>query len=275
MTKIRSFLRSLHLFVRLLAAKAEKRVRPSSVLAVGVLAAVAAVACMNSPAGGDGNVMAAPMERQVRLETVKGKAEGSIPITKAKVQFGLLNTNSQSQELAGTLLAKEVRSDKRRKSWSHAQLEILQQQIAREKAAQEAKRLEEEARRAARRIPVSDEEYDLLLRIVQAEAGGCDDKGKILVANVIINRVLSDAFPDTVREVIYQPSQFQPVSTGRIHSVAVTAETAACVDRALQGEDYSGGALYFMNRRGSGGRASWFDRSLTYLFAHDGHEFFK
>ena len=70
MTKIRSFLRSLLLFVRLLAAKAEKRVRPSSVLAVGVLAAVAAVACMNSPAGGDGNVMAAPMERQVRLETV-------------------------------------------------------------------------------------------------------------------------------------------------------------------------------------------------------------
>ena len=58
MTKMRSFLRSLLLFVRLLAAKAEKRVRPSSVLAVGVLAAVAAVACMNSPAGGDGNGMA-------------------------------------------------------------------------------------------------------------------------------------------------------------------------------------------------------------------------
>ena len=123
---------------------------------------------------------------------------------------------------------------------------------------------------------MSDEEYDLLLRIVQAEAGGCDDKGKILVANVIINRVLSDAFPDTVREVIYQPSQFQPVSTGRIHSVAVTAGGQQPVwTERLQGEDYSGGALYFMNRRGSGGRASWFDRSLTYLFAHDGHEFFK
>ena len=41
-------------------------------------------------------------------------------------------------------------------------------------------------------------------------------------------------------------------------------------DRALAGEDYSNGALYFMNRRASGSAASWFDRRLTYLFAHDG-----
>lgn len=113
------------------------------------------------------------------------------------------------------------------------------------------------------------------MRIVQAEAGICDKKGKILVANVIINRVLSDEFPDSVRAVVYQPSQFQPVSNGAINSARVTAETIESVDRALEGEDYSGGALYFMNRRGSGSAASWFDRHLKYLFAHDGHEFFR
>ena len=121
----------------------------------------------------------------------------------------------------------------------------------------------------------TDEDYQVLLRIVQAEAGICDPKGKILVADVIINRVLSGKFPDSVKAVVYQPSQFQPVSNGTINTVKVTAETIECVDRALAGEDYSNGALYFMNRRASGSAASWFDRRLTYLFAHDGHEFFR
>ena len=127
----------------------------------------------------------------------------------------------------------------------------------------------------ARRIKYTDEDYQVLLRIVQAEAGICDPKGKILVADVIINRVLSGKFPDSVKAVVYQPSQFQPVSNGTINTVKVTAETIECVDRALAGEDYSNGALYFMNRRASGSAASWFDRRLTYLFAHDGHEFFR
>ena len=105
---IRSFLRALLSSVRLLAAKAAERVRPSSVLAAVVLAAAAAVVCFNSPAGRNGSVLAAPLEPQTRLETVKEKSEGSIPVTEAKIQFGLLNTGSQSQKLAGTLLAKEV-----------------------------------------------------------------------------------------------------------------------------------------------------------------------
>ena len=133
----------------------------------------------------------------------------------------------------------------------------------------------EEERRASRRIRYTDEDYQVLLRIVQAEAGICDKRGKILVADVIINRVLSKEFPNSVKAVVYEPSQFQPVSNGAINSVKVTAETIECVDRALDGEDYSNGALYFMNRRGSGSAAAWFDRHLTYLFAHDGHEFFR
>ncbi len=66
---------------------------------------------------------------------------------------------------------------------------------------------------------MSDEDYQVLLRIVQAEAGVCDEKGKILVADVIINRVLSGKFPGSVKGVVYQGSQFQPVSNGRINSV--------------------------------------------------------
>ena len=56
----------------------------------------------------------------------------------------------------------------------------------------------------------------------------------------------------------------------------VTDLTVECVNRALSGEDYSQGALYFMNRsRSQAGAVSFFDKKLTYLFSHDGHEFFK
>lgn len=122
----------------------------------------------------------------------------------------------------------------------------------------------------------SAKDYEVLLKIVQAEAGNCDIKGKILVANVVLNRVSNEAFPNTVSGVVYAKSQFSPVSDGRINRCKVTDETVEAVDRALAGEDYSNGALYFMNRRASSGRnVQWFDNHLEFLFKHGSHEFFK
>ncbi len=122
----------------------------------------------------------------------------------------------------------------------------------------------------------TDEDYNNLLRIVHAEAGICDMEGRILVANVIINRVRSSNFPNTVSEVIFSPDQFSPIADGAFYSVNVDMMTREAVERAVWGEDYSQGALYFMSRSGSrNGNVVWFDSSLTYLFSHDGHEFFK
>mgnify|MGYP002610956818 CR=1 FL=1 len=53
---------------------------------------------------------------------------------------------------------------------------------------------------------MSDEDYDTLLRIVEAEAGSEDIKGRVLVANVIMNRVKSEDFPNTVTEVVWDNS---------------------------------------------------------------------
>ncbi len=135
---------------------------------------------------------------------------------------------------------------------------------------------EEIARQASAGIRYSQQDYEVLQRIVEAEAGICDTKGRILVANVVINRVKSSEFPDTITGVVYQQSQFSPVKDGSLNSCTVSPETVEAVDRALAGEDYSQGALYFMNRRRSRSKSvSWFDNSLTYLFQHDRHEFFK
>lgn len=128
-------------------------------------------------------------------------------------------------------------------------------------------------------LDISAEDYENMLRIVEAEAGGEDRTGKLLVANVIINRVKNDAFPDSVTEVIFQQEngvcQFSPIRDGRFYSVSVSDETMEAVEAALCGEDCSKGALYFMARKAADeDRAAWFDRNLTKLFVHGGHEFF-
>lgn len=127
---------------------------------------------------------------------------------------------------------------------------------------------------------LSKKDYEALLRIVEAEAGCEDMKGKILVANVVLNRVEDEAFPDSVEAVVFQKKngrcQFSPISDGRYYSVEISEETKDAVERALSGEDYSEGALYFAARRyADPDRMVWFDTHLTRLFSYGGHEFFS
>lgn len=123
-------------------------------------------------------------------------------------------------------------------------------------------------------------DYEILLRIVEAEAGSEDENGKLLVANVVLNRVNSDVFPDTVEQVVYQEAdgkaQFSPVANGMIQKVTVGPETKRAVERALRGEDISEGALYFVSRKAADpDNLNWFDSHLTRLFSYGGHEFFR
>jgi len=127
---------------------------------------------------------------------------------------------------------------------------------------------------------VTEKEYEALLRIVEAEAGGEDEEGKLLVANVVLNRVRDKRFPNTILEVIRQNSdgeyQFSPVGSGRYETVNISRETTWVVERALKGEDISKGALYFAARSlADPEKMQWFDECLTFVLRHGGHEFFK
>ena len=128
-------------------------------------------------------------------------------------------------------------------------------------------------------IKASDTDIETLMKIVQAEAGGEDRRGKLLVANVVINRVRNRQFPDNITDVVYQQSQnvtqFSPVSNGVINKVAVSEETKEVVYSALRGEDVSNGALFFMARKYTPPEnAKWFDDNLTFLFSYGGHDFY-
>ena len=96
---------------------------------------------------------------------------------------------------------------------------------------------------------LSDKDYEILLKIVQAEAGSEDEKGKMLVAGVVMNRVESNKFPDTVEEVVFQNEngvyQFSPVANGTYQSAVATEETRRAVDRVLEGEVPNGKGLKF------------------------------
>lgn len=122
---------------------------------------------------------------------------------------------------------------------------------------------------------LDEQEYQVLLKIVEAEAGCEDTTGKMLVANVVMNRVNSCHFPNTVSEVVYQKSegkaQFSPTVNGRIDSVSVSQDTVDAVARVMNGEDVSGGALFFRSVNSTNG---WFDRALNRVLEHGNHIFY-
>lgn len=65
-------------------------------------------------------------------------------------------------------------------------------------------------------IDISDDDIALIALVTMAEAEGECEEGKRLVIDTILNRVDSDSFPDTVYEVVYQPSQFSSMWNGRV-----------------------------------------------------------
>lgn len=100
-------------------------------------------------------------------------------------------------------------------------------------------------------IPYTAAELDLLARLVRAEAESEPYSAKVAVAAVIVNRVKSDLFPDTITSVIYEVSsngyyQFTPVENGWINKPATQTDRNAALE-ALHGSDPSNGALFYFD----------------------------
>lgn len=159
------------------------------------------------------------------------------------------------------------------------QSEVVKECINLETVEQMQKELPKQSVNPYQELQLSETDYEALGRIVQAEAGGEDERGKILVAEVILNRVLSDGFEDTVYDVIFEKkggsAQFAPTVDGRYFTVEVTEETREAVEKALYEEDYSQGALFFSARsKANPNDMAWFDHNLKWLFQYGGHEFY-
>lgn len=93
---------------------------------------------------------------------------------------------------------------------------------------------------------VSNSDLYLLSCCVYGEARGESYTGKVAVAAVILNRVASSSFPNTISGVIYQNGAFTCVSDGQIN-LGTNDECTRAAQDALNGWDPSGGALYYFN----------------------------
>lgn len=85
-----------------------------------------------------------------------------------------------------------------------------------------------------------------MARIVYAEAGAEPYEGQVAVASVVLNRLASEEFPDTIYDIIYQPLQFEPVDNGAIDKIPNNLAYKAAME-ALSGKDPTDGSLYFWN----------------------------
>jgi N-acetylmuramoyl-L-alanine amidase len=97
-----------------------------------------------------------------------------------------------------------------------------------------------------KKVSVNAKELDILAKLVYGEARGEPFAGQVAVAAVVMNRVKSPLFPDTVPQVIFQEGAFTAIHDGQYYLTPnKTAYRAAW--EAVRGWDPSGGALYYFN----------------------------
>ena len=87
---------------------------------------------------------------------------------------------------------------------------------------------------------------NLLAKAVYSEARGESYKGQVAVAAVVLNRVESPSFPNTVSGVIYQPGAFTAVADGQINLTPNATARKAAQD-AINGWDPTYGCIYYFN----------------------------
>ena len=115
-------------------------------------------------------------------------------------------------------------------------------------------------------IDLSDDLY-ILAAAIHAEARGEPYEGQVAVGAVILNRVESPQFPDTIAGVVYQRGAFDAVTDGQINLVPNETAINAAVD-ALNGWDPTGGALYYWNPATATSRWIWSVPITTQIGSH-------
>lgn len=252
MLRIHSFLQSIYGYVKSIS---KRLYRTCAIITTGA-AVVAVIAFSSHGFGGSGKNHVVTANPALEADSEREETEEVEADTEAKIQTDTISENSEVQLIE----VKQTRIEPQVESVVPNETAIVTMAGGKELEAV---------------YSVTEYEYDILLHIVSAEARGCDLKGQILVANVILNRVEDEHFPDTIEEVVFQKNQFSPVVEGTLWDAPITDSVREAVDYALAGVDYSQGALFFSARaRLEDDGMAWFDSNLDWLFEHDGHEFY-
>lgn len=114
----------------------------------------------------------------------------------------------------------------------------------------EEEAIQREKEEAARKGKASTNTDDLILlaALIEGEGNGQPYEGKVAIANVVLNRVNSGGYPNSIYNVIYQPGQFGPALSGKVAQIVLKGPTSANKDAAaaaLGGLNYIGGCTHF------------------------------
>lgn len=131
-------------------------------------------------------------------------------------------------------------------------IEAIKEEEAAKKAA------EEKAKRTANlgAVAASGDEVVLLAALIQAEAGNQPYEGQLAVGAVVMNRVRSGAYPNTIQGVISAPGQFGPAATGKVAAIMASGPRAGCMQAAqaaINGETTVGSVTHFRRAGGIDG----------------------
>ena len=133
----------------------------------------------------------------------------------------------------------------------------LEELRAKEEKEQEKKEEEKKSKdkNSNKKVYANATDLELLTAMIYCEAGAESYKTQLAVASVIMNRVRSKKFPNTIRGVLFQKSQFGPASSGslarRLRSGKVSKSCLKAAKAAMAGEDSTNGCLFFRDNDGS------------------------
>lgn len=184
-------------------------------------------------------------EEKENLEFLRQSAEEE----QSKVQTMVNKTSTSINKFE-----EEIDDTEERMKAEEAALKAQQDNLAQlKRELEEEKRLTQLAQQSAWRdisqVSFAPDDRKLLANIIYCEAGNQPYEGQVAVGAVVMNRVMSSVFPDTVVGVIYQRNQFSPVKSGRLAlALAQDKATESCyraADAAMAGQTTVGNCLFF------------------------------
>lgn len=175
---------------------------------------------------------------KIQAEAQKSKVSGLISQTSNSIaKYADQISDAEAQALAYEAEIKKADED------LASLRKKLQQELAMSQAAANA------TWRDISEVSFQEGDRYLLANLIYCEAGGEPAEGKLAVGSVVVNRVLSSVYPDTIVGVIYQSRQFSPVASGRLDlALAANKATEACyraADEAMSGVTNVGNCVYF------------------------------
>lgn len=176
------------------------------------------------------------LREQVKAE--KKKVNSYVKQTSSEITA----TSSEISDAEAKALAYEAQIKEQ-----EANIEYLKKKLAEEQAL--SKLAAQSKWRDISEVEFEESDRYLLANLIYCEAGGEPYAGQVAVGAVVINRVLSSVYPNTVTGVIYQKYQFSPVGSGRLAiALAENRATASCykaADEAMSGQTNVGNCVYF------------------------------